>query len=156
MAERYRKSQSDYERFAVLAVSSLYGVELLQDNVDHCRKRLLKLVESQYFRLFGYHGRNCKRFLKSVDYILSCNILHGNALTLRRVADDQPIIFSEWSLVGVNSLKRRDFVYDNLVQRTESHTVRRAPDSIDDVFIPKPIKDYPLIHFLEVANGGID
>lgn len=31
---RYKKSQTDWERYAIIALSSIYGVELLQDNVE--------------------------------------------------------------------------------------------------------------------------
>lgn len=37
---RYGKSQLDYERNAVLAVSSIYGIDILEDNVAMCRQRL--------------------------------------------------------------------------------------------------------------------
>src|SRR3989475_8542002 len=37
---RYRKSQLEYERNAVLAVSSIYGIDILNDNVVECRQRL--------------------------------------------------------------------------------------------------------------------
>lgn len=30
---RYKKSQREYERYAVIAVSSLYGIDILEDNV---------------------------------------------------------------------------------------------------------------------------
>lgn len=38
---RYGKNPDDYERYSVIAVSSIYGVELLEDNTKECRKRLL-------------------------------------------------------------------------------------------------------------------
>ena len=31
---RYRRSQLEYERHAVTAVSSIYGIDLLQDNIN--------------------------------------------------------------------------------------------------------------------------
>src|ERR1039457_3331921 len=34
---RYRRSQFDYERYAVLALSSIYGIDILEDNVLACR-----------------------------------------------------------------------------------------------------------------------
>ena len=37
---RYGNSQLEYERNAVLAVSSLYGIDILEDNVLQCRGRL--------------------------------------------------------------------------------------------------------------------
>ena len=37
--KKYQKSIYDYERFSLLAIGSLYGVELLEDNVIACRER---------------------------------------------------------------------------------------------------------------------
>src|SRR5579871_3434898 len=44
--KRYRRSQGDYERYAVLAVSSVYGIDILEENVRQCRSRLLGIFES--------------------------------------------------------------------------------------------------------------
>src|SRR5216684_7633361 len=33
---RYGKSQLDYERYAILAISSIYGIDILEDNVQQC------------------------------------------------------------------------------------------------------------------------
>lgn len=44
----YKKSASDYEKYSFLAVSSIYGVELLNDNAQECRERLYKIWESDY------------------------------------------------------------------------------------------------------------
>ena len=41
---RYGSSSIDYERHAFVAVSSLYGVDLLSDNAAACRKRLFVAV----------------------------------------------------------------------------------------------------------------
>lgn len=40
VAERYGKSQLEYERYAFVAVSSIYGVDIMADNVEECRERL--------------------------------------------------------------------------------------------------------------------
>ena len=45
---RYGKSPADYEKYAVLAVTSLYGVELLPDNAAECRERLFSLWDEAY------------------------------------------------------------------------------------------------------------
>ena len=44
--DRYSKSQIEYERYAFLAVTSIYGIDILQDNVTDCIKILLK-----YFKM---------------------------------------------------------------------------------------------------------
>jgi type I restriction-modification system DNA methylase subunit len=42
---RYSKSQLEWERYAVLAVSSIYGVDILEDNAIECRERLFKIFD---------------------------------------------------------------------------------------------------------------
>src|SRR5216684_7626030 len=50
--KRYGKSQLDFERYAVLAVSSIYGIDILPDNVRDCRQRLFETFDAIYRRLF--------------------------------------------------------------------------------------------------------
>src|ERR1700687_4356918 len=51
--KRYGKSQLDFERYAVLAVSSIYGIDILEDNVRQCRDRLYGVFDCDYYsRLF--------------------------------------------------------------------------------------------------------
>ena len=40
---KYQKSPYDYERNAILAISSIYGVDLMTDNVEICRDRLFDI-----------------------------------------------------------------------------------------------------------------
>lgn len=47
---QYGSSPADYEFRAVLALMSIYGVELLADNVRSCRERLLTLWLTEYER----------------------------------------------------------------------------------------------------------
>src|SRR5690348_9350074 len=49
---RYGKSQLDFERYAVLAVSSIYGIDILPDNTHICRCRLFEIFDANYTRLF--------------------------------------------------------------------------------------------------------
>ncbi len=41
---RYSKNLSDYEKYSIVAVSSIYGVELLEDNAEECRERLYTII----------------------------------------------------------------------------------------------------------------
>lgn len=45
---RYRKSQLEYERYAFLAISSLYGIDIQEDNVLECQERLFHYFELTY------------------------------------------------------------------------------------------------------------
>lgn len=151
---RYKKSQLEYERYTVIAISSIYGVDILGDNVAECRDRLFNVFDKQYTSLYK---TNCKEECrKSIKYILQRNILRGDALTLKTVGnEDQPIVFSEWSAVNGSMIKRRDFTLANLLEAESS----KVPDSLfsdfyetDPAFLPKAIKDFPLTHFLKLAD----
>lgn len=151
--ERYRKSQLEFERNAVLAISSIYGIDILQDNVEECRKRLLGIFDCIYSSLYNETAKNECR--KAVRFILERNIIWGDALTLKTVGDPatagQPIVFSEWSPVNGSMLKRRDFTFHNLLHESLNEPPVTS-DLGEEVFIPRPQKEYPLIRFLEIGD----
>lgn len=148
---RYGKSQLDYERYAILAVSSIYGIDIQEDNVQQCRHRLFGVYEWNYSRLFKNKAKNkCRDVIK---FILERNIIWGDALTLKTVGDNpEPIVFSEWSLVRGSKLKRRDFAFHGLLEHEAYKSTPLFSDLGEDVFIPTPTKEYPLTHFLKVAD----
>lgn len=150
--QRYRKSQLEYERNAVIAVSSIYGIDILLDNVEECRRSLFGLFDWNYSSIFKRTAKNSCR--NSVKYILERNIIRGDALTLKTVGDNpQHIVFSEWSPVNNVMIKRRDFTFHGLLQHESMKELPMFSDLGEDVFIPKPEKEYPLVHFLEVADA---
>lgn len=148
---RYGKSQLEYERYAILAVSSIYGIDILEDNVQECRHRLFGVFEWNYMQLFKNKTRNeCH---EAVRFILERNIIWGDALTLKTVGKKpEYIVFSEWASVNGNMLKRRDFTFHGLLSHEGIKELPLFSDLGEDVFIPTPEKEYPPIHFLEVAN----
>lgn len=157
---RYSKKALDYEQYAFVAVSSIYGVDLLADNVEECRERLFNIVMEA-------RKRDCKlkgdtRFEDCIRYVLSRNILCGDALTLLQ-DNGEPIIFSEWSMVMGEKVKRRDFRLDEMMEGHEeqmslfgasfSNTTEWEYDEETKAFIPLPIKEYPLMNFYEVSKA---
>ena len=152
VASRYRTSQLEYERYAILALSSMYGIDILKDNVEGCRARLLGILVDEHERLFAAAASG--EFSTAAAYILSRNIVHGDALTLHTVGrHPQPIILPEWSPVNGSMLKRRDFSYGGLLQHEGFKELPMWSDIGDDAFIARPVKDYPVIHFLRVADA---
>lgn len=120
--KKYGKSFSDYEKNAVLAVSSLYGVDILADNVDACRERLFNLWDSRYKAVCKKECNEDTR--KTVTFILSKNIVCGNALTLCEVDEncndtDKPIVFSEWAFITGGMLQRSDYTFAELLAGDE-------------------------------------
>jgi hypothetical protein len=156
---RYRKSQLEYERNAVLSISSIYGIDILEDNVVECRKRLFELFDQKYSSIFKNRAKkDCRN---AMQFILKKNIIWGDALTLKTVSDNpQPIVFSEWSPVKGSFFKRRDFAFHELFPKKEKRQLSffSKPDQLfysdlgNEVFLPSPVKDYPLTYFMRIDN----
>lgn len=147
--KRYKKNQLEYERYAVIAVSSIYGVDILEDNAIECRNRLFSIFENQYSSIFK---DKCKSAcLKSIKFILDRNILWGNALDFTNPVTKEPIVFSEWSAINGSLIKRRDYVFKFLVEQT--HQFSMFNDQGNPAAIDEPVKDYPVTHFLKIAEN---
>jgi hypothetical protein len=90
----------------------------------------------------------------AVKYLLARNIIWGDALTLKTASDTpQPIVFSEWSPVNGSMLKRRDFTFYELLDQATMKELPLFSDLGEDVIIPTPVKEYPLTHYLKVADA---
>lgn len=146
---RYSKSQVEWERYAVIAVTSIYGVDILEDNAEECRKRLYTIFDEKYNSLFK---DNCKdECRRSVKFLFGRNILWGDALDFTNPETKKPIVFSEWSAVNGNMLKRRDYMFKFLVEKT--HQFSLFNDEGNAAAIDEPVKDFPLIHFLKLGEN---
>lgn len=144
--QRYGKSQYDWERYAIIAVSSIYGVEILEDNAKECRERLFNIFNERYSTIFKNKCKEeCKR---SVSFLLSRNILWGDALDFTNPETKEPIVFSEWSLINDSMMKRRDYMFKFLVEKKHQYSLFN--DEGEPAAIDEPIKDFPLIHFLKL------
>ncbi len=169
----YKRSSYDFERYSILAVTSIYGVDILQDNAQECRERLYKIWDKEYKSVCKKDCNDETR--ETVKYILSKNILCGNALTLMCVDENQqdtenPIIFPEWSLIMGTRLKRRDFRLDVLLKANEKPVKKSKQvsmfDNEDDIskylsvnpvtgeYMPEPMCEYPPVHYRKVKDNG--
>lgn len=166
---RYRRSLTEWEKYAFIAVGSIYGVELLRDNTMACRKRLFRIVEERYARVSKGGGN--QTFLDAIAFVLERNILNGNALSLKAVNEhgqdtDEPIVFSEWSVVLGDKVKRRDFRLDEMLEGNVDKGQTRSLFAADNTpavdweydeetksFIPKPIREFPLASLYEIGDA---
>jgi hypothetical protein len=104
---KYGKSDFERRQYALLALMSLYGIELLTDNIAECRANLLAIF-AEYLNLAPSDD-----LYRGAFYVLSQNLVHGDALKMR-AQGDQPITFAEWGYLGKGRFQRRDFRYDSL------------------------------------------
>lgn len=145
---KYKKSQLEFERYAIIAFSSIYGVDILEDNALECRERLFNIFNERYTNLYKTECKEACR--NSVRFILKRNILWGDALDFTNPVTKKPIVFSEWSAINGSMLKRRDYVFKFLVEQT--HQFSMFNDEGNAAAIDEPVKDYPVIHFLKLAE----
>jgi len=144
------RNRQRWERDAVLSVCSLYGIDLLPDNVAACRERLLQVIADAHFERFGEPLPD--QTDRAIAFILSRNIIHGDALSLQ-AADGEPIRFSEWSPLNGTLLKRRDFVFEQLLEHAHYANTPLFSDLGKDVFVPKPVREFPPMHYLKVPDA---
>lgn len=123
VSKKYKKSAYDWERYSMLALGSLYGVDILADNCEICRERLFKIWDAEYKKICKKECNDDTR--ASAKFILGLNIVCGNALSLRCVDEnqedtDEPIVFSEWSFPRNDAfIYRKDYTFDELVNADE-------------------------------------
>ncbi len=149
--QRYARSQSDFERNSLIALSSVYGVDILQDNVEACRSRLFGIYDTTYAEAFGKNTKaDC---LNAARTILSKNILWGDALLMLRAdGSGDPIVFTEWTAVNGRKIKRREYTLANLLAYQPFEGESLFSDLGEQAFIPKPVREYPLVDYLELAE----
>jgi hypothetical protein len=129
--------KSDFERrhYALLALMSIYGIELLEDNIGECRANLLEIM-ADYLKL-----TESEELFRAASYVLSENLIHGDALTMR-THDDQAITFAEWGYLGKGKFQRRDFRLETLAQSSKYSTEGTLFAQLGMHEIFTPIKTY--------------
>jgi len=143
---KYGKSDFERRHYALLALMCIYGIELLGDNIAECRDNVLEIF-AEYLNL-----DETDDMYRAASYVLSQNLVHGDALTMRD-QDGHPITFSEWGYLGKGKYQRRDFRFDILT----GSSAFSAEDSLfahlgkHEIFTP--IKTYPLMTAHELAGA---
>jgi len=155
---------ADYEKKAILALCSIYGVELLQDNTETCRERLFDIWNKEYTKRMKTEASDVARNV--AKFVLRKNILCGDTLTMKK-ADGSPIIFAQWDLISGDNIKRRDFRLDELLEGgKDAKPERSAQMTIDDLtphstftydemtgtWMPDPIKEYPPTDYRRITD----
>ena len=144
---KYKKSSLDYEKNAVLAASSIYGVDILIDNVVACRERMFKIWDKEYKAVCKKDCNDTTR--DAVRFILKRNIVCGNALTLKCVDENgndtiDPIVFSEWAFITGFQMQRSDYTFAELLAQNDDKKQMRIDDTPSDegTFLKKYVTHY--------------
>jgi len=146
-AVELKYGMSDFEKrhYALLALMCSYGIELLADNIAECRANMLEIF-ADYLDL-----DESDDLYRAAFYVLSQNLIHGDALKMR-TSNDQAITFAEWGYLGKGKFQRRDFRLDTLSQMSALNEEGSLFAHLGKHEIFKPTKTYPPMSVSEIAS----
>lgn len=106
---KYECSKSERNNYSLLALMCIYGIELQEDNVVECRRNLIEIF-ARCLKL-----NTSKHLHRAARYVLTENIIHGDALTGLTHSEDR-IIFTEWTYDGSGTFQRKRYYFDDLIR----------------------------------------
>jgi hypothetical protein len=142
---KFGGSEFEKRHYALLGLMCVYGIELLDDNIAECRTNMLET-------LADYVGLDeGDELYQAATYVLSQNVIHGDALTMLAYAG-QPITFAEWGYLGKGKFQRRDFRLDTLTQMSSfGGDTLFAELGKHEIFTPT--KSYPPLTLRDLAHA---
>ena len=146
-AVELRFGKSDFERrhYALLALMCTYGIELLEDNIAECSTIMLETLKD-YMNL-----EESDELYRAALYVLSQNLVHGDALKMR-TSDDQAITFAEWGYLGKGKFQRRDFRLLDLAMSSTFSAEGSLFAHLGKNEIFTPTRTYPPMTMSELAT----
>jgi hypothetical protein len=144
---KFGKSEFERRHYALLALMCTYGIELLADNIAECRANMLEIL-AEYLNIDESDDLH-----RAASYVLSQNLLHGDALTMCQ-HDGQPIIFAEWGYLGKGKFQRRDFRFDVLSGSSAFSAEGSLFAHLGKHEIFTPTKTYPPMTVSELATDA--
>jgi len=133
---KYGKSEFERRHYALLALMSIYGIELLPDNIAECRANVLEVL-AEYLNI-----DESDELYRAAFYVLSQNLVHGDAMTML-THEGEAITFAEWGYLGKGRFQRRDFSLKTLTESAawSAEGTLFAQLGRHDIF--QPVTDYP-------------
>jgi hypothetical protein len=144
---KFGKSDFEKRHYALLALMCIYGIELLADNIAECRANLLEIF-ADYLNL-----NESDDLYRTASYVLSQNLVHGDALTMR-AHGGQPITFAEWGYLGKGKFQRRDFRFEALAAASAFSAEGSLFAHLGKHEIFTPIKTHPPMTVRELAAAA--
>lgn len=136
VCEKYKKLQ-DFEFYSLMALGSIYGVDIAADNIKEARHRMKNVIVDRFSDIQNSR-QPTDGFYKSVDYILKHNIIKGDMLE-----GEQKIKFTEFSSPKIYKFQQRVFRLVDLIGATGSLWAES----------PDPVLEISMKNYWELANN---
>ena len=104
-----------WNTYALWALSSIYGIEFLEDNLAAARQNMLELFMDYYDAVQGAPLTKRLDLYKSARTIIWANVVQGDTLTHKNNSGEE-IVFSRWNSVeeSPRQVRRTTFSYSSL------------------------------------------
>lgn len=100
-------NEKNWKTKSLIALSSIYGIEFLEDNLEVARSRMFLYYLDWYEQTFGNKLTSKNDIYKSAHYLIYKNIVRGNTLTQKHPVTEEYIRFNEWQIVKGHPSKVR-------------------------------------------------
>ncbi len=148
VSSKYKSKKADFEVQMISALGSIYGIDLLEDNVELAQERMFEIACNCYKESLKVNPD--EDFKKIIKFVLKKNILQGDSLN-----GIDKIVFTQWSLIGYQ-VQREEYSFSQMNQEAE---IMNTPlfsalqnEKGEDVFMPNPIKTYPLVNYRKLIE----
>lgn len=122
VAKIYGSSIGDYRLHMIEAVSTIYGVDIQEDNVQESRKRLLDICIKEFSDSYGTAPSD--GLVKALKCVMERNIVCGNTLSCLS-QDGTPLQFSEWKLNSDDMFERQDYLFSDILEGIDTSISER-------------------------------
>ncbi|MCC6958896.1 MAG: SAM-dependent DNA methyltransferase [Dehalococcoidia bacterium] len=141
--QKYGKSDFEMRHQALYALGSIYGIELLSDNIAECHANLLEVFADEM------EVEEADVLYRAASYVLSQNLIHGDALRML-TQDGEHIVFASWGYLK-GKYQRRDFALKSLAtaEQQKKDAAFFGPQGTHEVFTP--VREYPRMTMRELA-----
>lgn len=112
-------NKSNWIKNTLWVIASIYGIELLDDNLIIAKQNLVEVLYQHYQNFYQKKLSKNTDLYKSARYIIDNNIVQGNTLKYTTNSGDL-IIFSEWIKRG-DKVSQRQFTFKSLIESDNSN-----------------------------------
>lgn len=145
---RFGQSEFDRRHYALFALMSTYGIELLKDNITECHANMLEIF-ADFLAI-----KESDDFYRAGSYVLSRNLVHGDSLVMRTYRDE-PIAFAEWEYLGKGQFQRKDFRLDALASMSDVIAEDSLFSNLRTQEALKPMRSHPPMSVRELARAAL-
>ena len=132
-AAKQSTNMREFSNNALMALSTLYGIELLEDNVEMLVMNMNETFANNYRKLGMefFEAKPDPKVYHSAKVIIRANMAQGDAL--KKVdASGNPIIFSEWQPIGKTRVQRTEYTFESIINNDGPiGTVQNQTEQLD-------------------------